>query len=148
MFLPFASTSHIIPMIDIARLFAMHGVNVTIVAASLFQSSIGRDSSLGRSIRTHIVKFPAAEVGLSVSVETFNANTAPDMFSKIAKGLNQLEKEIEKLFEELEADCIVTDMFYPRIVDAAARLGIPRLMLLVGSCFAHSAHHSVTKLRI
>ncbi|KAL1316217.1 hypothetical protein HN51_068441 [Arachis hypogaea] len=147
MFLPFASTSHIIPMVDIARLFAMHGVHVTIiatpVAASLFQSSVGRDSSLGRSIRTHVVKFPAAEVGLPVGVETFNADTAPDMLPKIAKGLNLLEKEIEKLFEELEADCIVTDMFYPWTVDAAARLGIPRLIFLAGSCFAHSAQHSV-----
>ncbi|QHO52637.1 Soyasapogenol B glucuronide galactosyltransferase [Arachis hypogaea] len=125
MFLPFTSTSHIISM-----------------------SSVGRDSSLGRLIRTHIVKFPATEVGLPVGVETFNTDMAPDMFSEIAKGLNQLEKEIEKLFEKLEADCIVTDMFYPWTVDAAARLGIPRLMLLIGSCFAHSAQHSVKKLRI
>ncbi|RYR74269.1 hypothetical protein Ahy_A02g008916 [Arachis hypogaea] len=135
MFLPFTSTSHIISM-------------PPPITASLFQSSVGRDSSLGRLIRTHIVKFPATEVGLPVGVETFNTDMAPDMFSEIAKGLNQLEKEIEKLFEKLEADCIVTDMFYPWTVDAAARLGIPRLMLLIGSCFAHSAQHSVKKLRI
>nr|QHQ74404.1 uridine diphosphate glycosyltransferase-2 [Stylosanthes guianensis] len=146
-FLPFVSTSHIIPMVDIARVFAVHGVDVTIiaspVAASLFQSSVDRDSSRGRSIRTHVVKFPAAEVGLPDGVETFNADTAPDMIAKIAKGLQLLEKEIDKLFEELEADCIVTDMFYPWTANAAARLGIPRLILLVGSYLAHSALHSV-----
>ncbi|MED6133310.1 Soyasapogenol B glucuronide galactosyltransferase [Stylosanthes scabra] len=134
-------------MVDIARVLAMHGVDVTIiaspVAASLFQTSVDGDSSRGRSIRTHVVKFPAAEVGLPDGVETFNVDTKPDTIFKIAKGLQLLEKEIEKLFEELQADCIVTDMFYPWTADAAARLGIPRLIFLGGSYLAHSAYHSV-----
>ncbi|MED6114703.1 Soyasapogenol B glucuronide galactosyltransferase [Stylosanthes scabra] len=146
-FLPFASTSHIIPIVDIARVLAMHGVDVTIiappVATSFFQSSVDGDSSLGRSIRTHVVKFPAAEVGLPDGVEIFNADTAPDMVAKIAKALQLLEKEIEKLFEQLQADCIVTDMFYPWTADTASRLGIPRLIFLGGSYLAHSAYHSV-----
>ncbi|MED6116813.1 hypothetical protein PIB30_103693 [Stylosanthes scabra] len=151
-FLPFASTGHINPMVDIARVLAMHGVDVTIiappVAASLFQSSVDGDSSLGRSIRTHVVKFPAAEVGLPDGVEIFNAGTPPDMIAKIAKALQLLEKEIEKLLEQLQADCIVTDMFYPWTADAASRLGIPRLIFLVGSYLAHSAYHSVKTLSI
>nr|ADV71370.1 glycosyltransferase GT14K13 [Pueraria montana var. lobata] len=148
-FLPFLSTSHIIPMVDIARLFAMHDVDVTIIttpaAAKLFQGSTNRDSSRGRSIRTHTVKFPASQVGLPDGVETFNVNTPLDMISKIGKGLSLLQGEFEQLFEDLKADCIVTDMFYPWTADAAAKLGIPRLMFLGGSYLAHSAQHSLKK---
>ncbi|OIV92868.1 hypothetical protein TanjilG_01002 [Lupinus angustifolius] len=146
-FVPFLSTSHIIPIVDIGRLFAMHDVDVTIittpVAASIFQNSIDRDAARGHSIRTHIIKFPASQVGLPEGVETFNADTPPGMIAKIAQGLSMLEEEMEQLFEDLEADCIVTDMFYPWTADAAAKLGIPRLIFLGGSYLAHSAQHSV-----
>nr|AFK36925.1 unknown [Lotus japonicus] len=61
-FLPFISTSHLIPVVDTARLFAMHGVDVTIITtpanATIFQTSIDRDSARGHSIRTRVVKFP------------------------------------------------------------------------------------------
>ncbi|KHN11474.1 Anthocyanin 3'-O-beta-glucosyltransferase [Glycine soja] len=40
----------------------MHGVGVTVISisanAAIFQSSIDSDSTRGRSIRTHLVKFP------------------------------------------------------------------------------------------
>ncbi|KAG5069919.1 hypothetical protein JHK85_002296 [Glycine max] len=116
-FLPFLSTSHIIPIVDIARLFAMHDdVDVTIIT-----------------------------IGLPDGVETFNVSTPPDMISKIGKGLSLLQGEIEQLFQDLKADCIVTDMFYPWTADAAANLGIPRLMFLGGSYLSHSAQHSLKK---
>uniref|UniRef100_A0A0R0LDK2 Glycosyltransferase n=1 Tax=Glycine max TaxID=3847 RepID=A0A0R0LDK2_SOYBN len=140
-FLPFLSTSHIIPIVDIARLFAMHDdVDVTIIT-----NSTNRDSCRGRSIRIHTVKFPASQVGLPDGVETFNVSTPPDMISKIGKGLSLLQGEIEQLFQDLKADCIVTDMFYPWTADAAANLGIPRLMFLGGSYLSHSAQHSLKK---
>ncbi|XP_061341858.1 soyasapogenol B glucuronide galactosyltransferase-like [Gastrolobium bilobum] len=146
-FLPFLSTSHIIPLVDMARLFAMHGVDVTIVTtshnATIFQKSIDLDSSRGRSIRTHVVKFPAAKVGLPVGVEAFNVDTPREMIPKIYMGLAILQPEIEQLFQDLQSDFIVTDMFYPWTVDAAAKLGIPRLMFHGASYLARSAAHSV-----
>ncbi|TKY70599.1 Soyasapogenol B glucuronide galactosyltransferase [Spatholobus suberectus] len=67
-FLPFLSTSHIIPLVDMAKLFALHGIDVTIITttqnATIFQKFIDLDVSCGRLIRTHVVKFPAAKVGL------------------------------------------------------------------------------------
>ncbi|KHN36250.1 UDP-glucose flavonoid 3-O-glucosyltransferase 7 [Glycine soja] len=117
----------------------------TPAAAALFQDSTNRDSCRGRSIRIHTVKFPASQVGLPDGVETFNVSTPPDMISKIGKGLSLLQGEIEQLFQDLKADCIVTDMFYPWTADAAANLGIPRLMFLGGSYLSHSAQHSLKK---
>ena len=146
-FLPFLSTSHIIPIVDMARVFAMHGVDVTIITtsgnAAIFQSSIDRDSSHGNPIRTHALKFPASQVGLPVGVETFNADTPLDMSPKIYQGLAILQPEIEKLFEELEADCIVSDMFHPWTVDTASKLGIPRIIFYAASCLSRCAVHSL-----
>jgi len=48
-FLPFPTPGYMIPMIHTARLFAMHGVNVTIITthtnASTFQKAIDSDIS-------------------------------------------------------------------------------------------------------
>ncbi|KAJ1423627.1 UDP-glycosyltransferase family, conserved site [Sesbania bispinosa] len=146
-FLPFLSTSHIIPIVDMARVFAMHGVDVTIIAtagnAAIFQKSIDRDSSRGHSIKTHVLEFPAAQVGLPVGMETFNADTPLDVSPKIYQGLAILQPQIENLFRELEADCIVSDMFHPWTVEAAAKLGIPRIIFYAASILSRSAVHSL-----
>lgn len=142
-FLPFLSISHIIPIVDMARIFAMHDVDVTIITttsnAALFQSSISR----GQNIRTHVMKFPAEQVGLPVGVETFSADTPPDMSPKIYAGLEILRPEIENLFKELQADCIVSDMFHPWTVDTAEKLGIPRIIFYAASVLSRCAVHSL-----
>lgn len=129
-FLPFLSTSHIIPLVDMARLFALHDVDVTIITtahnATVFQKSIDLDASRGRPIRTHVVNFPAAQVGLPVGIEAFNVDTPREMTPRIYMGLSLLQQVFEKLFHDLQPDFIVTDMFHPWSVDAAAKLGIPR----------------------
>ncbi|MED6181500.1 Soyasapogenol B glucuronide galactosyltransferase [Stylosanthes scabra] len=135
-------------MVDMARAFAMHGgVDVTIITtsgnATIFQSSIDRDSSRGVPIRTHAIKFPALQVDLPVGIETFNADTPLDLSPKIYEGLAILQPEIEKLFEELKADCIVSDMFHPWTVDAAAKLGVPRIVFYAASCLSRCAVHSL-----
>lgn len=146
-FLPFLSTSHIIPLVDMARLFALHGVDVTIIStkfnSTIFQNSINLDSSRGRSIRTHIMEFPAAKVGLPVGIESFNVNTPKEMTPKVYMGLFLLQPEIESLFETLKPDFIVTDMFFPWTADVAKKLGFPRIMFHGASYLARSAAHSV-----
>jgi soyasapogenol B glucuronide galactosyltransferase len=80
-FLPFISKSHLLFVVDMARLFAMHNVDVTIITtpanATLFQTSIDRDSSCGRAIRTHLVEFPQIP-GLPHGLEIIDVDTAND----------------------------------------------------------------------
>ncbi|KAL9327639.1 hypothetical protein ACSQ67_002642 [Phaseolus vulgaris] len=146
-FLPFLSTSHIIPLVDMARLFAMHGVDVTIITtpgnATVFQKSVDLDSTRGRSIRTHLVNFPAAQVGLPPGIETFNVDTPPEMVPRIYMGLAILQPCFEQLFHDLRPDFIVTDMFHPWTVEAAAKLRIPRIMFHCTNYLALSAGHAV-----
>jgi len=145
-FLPFIATSHLIPVVDMARLFAMHGVDVTIITtpanAAVFQSSVDRDSGRGRSIRTHVVKFPQIP-GLPEGVETINSDTPPPLTMKIGEALSILQGQYQQLFRLMQPDFIVTDMFYPWSADAAAELGIPRLVYVGASYFSHCAMNCV-----
>ena len=147
-FLPFLSTSHIIPMVDMARLFAMRGVDITIITttsnAKIFQKSIDRDFNQGLSIKTHVLEFPAKEVGLPVGIEALNANNPTDMTSKIFEGFLMLQPQIENyLFGEIEVDCIISDMFYVWTVDVAEKLGIPRIVFCPASIFSRCAELSL-----
>ncbi|GAU42924.1 hypothetical protein TSUD_283470 [Trifolium subterraneum] len=145
-FLPFVSKSHLLFMVDMARLFAMHNVDVTIITtpanATHFQTSIDRDSSRGRAIRTHLVKFPQIP-GLPLGLESVDAETPKDISSKIYQGLFLLKDNFQQLFRDMKPDFIVTDMFYPWSVDTAAELGIPRLNCTGGSYFSHAARNSI-----
>lgn len=143
-FLPFLSTSHMIPMIDMARLFAMHGVDITIIAttsnANIFQKSIDRDFNQGHSIKTHVLEFPAKELGLPVGMETVDSNTPVDMAGKIYQGFTMLQPQIENyLFGDIEVDCIISDLLYAWTVDVAEKLGIPRIVFNPSSIFSRCA---------
>ncbi|CAK8536761.1 unnamed protein product [Lathyrus sativus] len=147
-FLPIFITSHTIPMIDMARIFAMHGVNITIFTTAgntgIFQKCIERDISHGRCIKMQILEFPAKQVGLPVGLETVNANTPYETAIKILEGCQLLRPQIENyLFDKLfEVDCIVSDMFYTWSVETAAKLGVPRFVFCPSSIFSRCAELS------
>jgi len=150
-FYPFPSPGHMNPMIDTARLFAKHGVNVTIITthanASRFQKSIDSDISLGYSIKTQLIQFPSAQVGLPDGIENMKDGTSYEINCRISLGLSMLRDPIEALLQALQPDCIVTDMMHPWTVDVAAKLGIPRIHYYVSSYFANCATHLIMKHR-
>ena len=119
------------PMIDTARVFAMHGVNVTIIAthanASIFQKAIDSDFNSGYPIKTQLIQFPSAQVGLPDGVENMKDGTSFEIQRKIGLGISMLRDPIEALFQDLQPDCIVTDMMQPWTAEQAAKLGIPRI---------------------
>ncbi|KAL5058251.1 hypothetical protein RYX36_029855 [Vicia faba] len=150
-FLPFPSPGHMIPMIDTARLFAKQGVNVTIIAthanASTFQKTIDTDFSSGYSIKMHLINFPSAQVGLPHGVENLKDGTNSEILGKISHGIAMLQDPIEVLFQDLQPDCVVTDMMYAWTAEAAAKLGVPRIYYYSSSCFSNCAYHFIMKYR-
>ncbi|KAJ1387581.1 UDP-glucuronosyl/UDP-glucosyltransferase [Sesbania bispinosa] len=140
-----------IPMVDTARLFAKHGVNVTIITtkanALTFQKAIDSDFNSGYPIRTKVLQFPAAKVGLPDGVENIKDGTSLEMLVKISHGILMLKDQIELLFQDLQPDCIVTDMTYPWTVDFAAKLAIPRLYFYSSSYFSNCCSHFIRKYR-
>ncbi|CAL5192408.1 unnamed protein product [Lathyrus oleraceus] len=150
-FLPYPTPGHMIPMIDTARLFAKHGVNVTIIttqaSASTFQKTIDSDFNSGYSIKTHLIHFPSAQVGLPHGVENLKDGTSREIFSKICHGISMLQKPIEVLFQDLQPDCVVTDMMHVWTVESAAELGIPTIHYYSASYFSNCAFRFIAKYR-
>ncbi|KAK7339985.1 hypothetical protein VNO77_20676 [Canavalia gladiata] len=148
-FVPYLAPGHMNPMVDTARLFARYGVNVTIITthanALTFQKAIDSDFSCGYHIRTQVVPFPAAQVGLPDGVENIKDGTSLKMLGKLGQGISMLEGQIEPLIQDLKPDCLVTDMLYPWTVDSAAKLGIPRLYYYSSSYFSSCAGYFIRK---
>jgi hypothetical protein len=72
--------------------------------------------------------------------------TSTEILGKIGRGLWILQDPIEVLFQELQPDCIVTDMMYCT-VDSATKLGIPRIYYSSSSYFSNCAAHFIRKYR-
>ncbi|MCE3216447.1 hypothetical protein HAX54_006585 [Datura stramonium] len=124
-FVPYFTPSHMIPLVNIARLFASrHGVKVSIITthynALFFESSI--DES-GQQIFVHKLKFPSDEVGLPQGIENFSSVTASEM-SLLFMGIALLQKPMEDLIVELSPHCIVSDVCLTWTVDVAEQLKV------------------------
>ncbi|CAJ1809288.1 unnamed protein product [Sphenostylis stenocarpa] len=136
-------------MVDTARLFARYGASVTIITthanALTFQKAIDSDFNCGYQIRTKVVPFPAAQVGLPDGAENLKDGTSPEMIGKIFYGMSMLQGQFEPLFQDLQPDCLVTDVLYPWTVESAEKLGIPRLYFYSASHFASCATHFIRK---
>ncbi|CAN1278407.1 Scopoletin glucosyltransferase [Linum perenne] len=120
-----------IPFIDMARLFARHGVKSTIVTtpinASLFSDKIQRDADQGLDIRTHIIEFPFAEAGLPEGCENFSAIKSPDMIIPFFMAMDVFKQPVEELLRLWKPDCIVAGLAFHWATESAKSLGIPRL---------------------
>nr|UMX47354.1 UDP-glycosyltransferase UGT73CB2 [Aralia elata] len=147
LFLPYFTPSHMIPMVEMGRLFAARGVNVTIITtphnANLFRSSVNQDINSGHQISVHELKFPSTEVGLPEGIENFSAIRSTDMSAKVFYGIMLLQKPMEDLIRNLSPDCIFSDMFYPWTVELAEELKIPRLLFYPSSFLYHCVMHSL-----
>ncbi|KAI7752224.1 hypothetical protein M8C21_023145 [Ambrosia artemisiifolia] len=146
-FLPFFTSSHIIPLVHAARLFAARGVRSTIITtvhnALIFQAQVDRDRVTGHPIAVHTITFPSSEVGLPEGIESLNMTPTPEMAAAVFRGMFKLQTTIEQVIRGLAPDCIFSDMFFPWTVELADELNIPRL-LFYPSCFLyHSISHSL-----
>ncbi|KAI3921633.1 hypothetical protein MKW92_018832 [Papaver armeniacum] len=129
---PATAPGHLIPMINIAKLFAARGVKTTIISTPLhaitLSKTINHDRLSGLDINIQIIPFPAVEVGLPEGTETVNQLTSPDMIPKFFLAVSMLEQPFEKLLEVHRPDIVVADMFFPWATEAAAKFGIPRFV--------------------
>ena len=147
-FFPFMAHGHMIPTMDMAKLFADRGVKTTIITtplnASFFSKTIQRSKESGIDIGIKTLKFPTVEVGLPEGCE--NADLIPTsqegsaaLLSKFFTATVMLQEPLEQLLQECKPDCLVADMFFPWATDAANKFGIPRLVFHGTSFFSLSA---------
>ncbi|KAI8532762.1 hypothetical protein RHMOL_Rhmol11G0239200 [Rhododendron molle] len=139
-FFPMMAHGHMIPTLDIAKLFAARGVKSTIITTPLnvhfFQKSVERTNQLGFEMGILTLEFPAAAAGLPEGCESADQLTSEDMIPKFFKALTMLQYPLERILDEVRPDCLVADSFFPWATEVATKFNIPRLVFHGTSFFA------------
>jgi len=84
-FFPFLARGHLIPMVDMAKIFAKKGVKATIITTLLnepcISKSIKKSKLSGHNINIQTIKFPSSEAGLPDGCENLDSIPSPQYFS-------------------------------------------------------------------
>ncbi|KAK4757465.1 hypothetical protein SAY87_018766 [Trapa incisa] len=146
-FFPFLAPGHMIPVADIAKLFAARGAKSTLLTTTyyeqMFHRSIQRAQKLGSDLRILTMELPLQEVGLPEHCQNLDSISSIEMRMKYLMAVRKLEEQFERLVEEHRPDCVVSDMFLPWTVDVLAKFGIPRIVFHGTSHFAMGASECV-----
>ncbi|XBI41225.1 scopoletin glucosyltransferase-like [Triticum dicoccoides] len=151
LFFPFLIPGHLIPMADIAVVFAARGVRCTIlttpVQASIIGSIVDRansnDDLSSQSVHVAVVPFP--DVGLPPAGQRGTGLVSQEDKVKFGRAVQLLREPFERFLADSHADldAVVSDGFYHWSVDVAAEYGVPRLMFLGMGVFARSCSEHV-----
>ncbi|KAM1420928.1 hypothetical protein ACFX2I_003241 [Malus domestica] len=146
-FFPYMAQGHTIPLINMAKLFASHGVKSTLITtplnAPLFSKAIQGTKQLGFDIEILVIKFPTEEVGLPQGCESGNLATTTEMKEKFFKATFLLQPQIEQVLDEHRPHCLVADAFFSWATNLAAKFGILRIIFHGVGFFALCATLSV-----
>ncbi|KAH7655499.1 UDP-glucuronosyl/UDP-glucosyltransferase protein [Dioscorea alata] len=128
-FMPFFATGHIIPMTDLACLFAGRpGVEPTIVTtpanAHLIRPTLDRHAASGCHV--HLLLHPFPSVDLPTGVENLST-VSSDECGKIFKAVELCRDIHHKLLMHHIPDAIIADIQYWWTTDIARELGIPHI---------------------
>lgn len=149
-FFPMLAHGHMIPTLDMARLFASHGVHSSIITtplnAPVFEKAVQKSNDSGFRMSIKIVKFPQVS-GLPHHCENADQLTCPEMSPIFFGAIQMLKEQVELLLEEYRPNCFVADMFFPWATDSAAKFGIPRLVFH-GTCFFSLCASEETRLHV
>ncbi|KAK3411737.1 hypothetical protein EUGRSUZ_I00497 [Eucalyptus grandis] len=139
-FFPFVASGHMIPMIDMAKLFAIRGCKSTLIATPhdkpTFLKSIAKTKDDGFDIDVITVTLPLKEVGLPEDCDNMNKVTTVEVRKQFFRAIKMLDQQLERLIEKLAPDCLVSDMLLPWTTEIAAKWGIPRLVFHGTSAFS------------
>ncbi|CAL0331305.1 unnamed protein product [Lupinus luteus] len=147
MFFPFMGHGHMIPMVDMAKLFASKGVKTTILTTPLnapFILKTIEKSKTHSNINIQTIKFPSVEAGLPDGCENFDSIPSPELVPIFFKGAELLKEGFEQQLSLQNPDCVVSDMFFTWTTDSTAKFGIPRIVFYGFSFFSMCAYECVT----
>lgn len=145
-FFPLMSYGHMIPFLDMAKLFASRGIHSTIITTPLnapaFAKEVLRSNDLGFQMSVKFVEFPKVD-GLPENCENADQVTSPAMLPIFFAATKLLKDQLEQLLEEYRPNCLVADIFFPWATDSAARFDITRLVFHGSGFFASCAQEQV-----
>nr|ADO33118.1 UDP glucosyltransferase [Scutellaria barbata] len=132
---PMIAHGHMIPLLDMAKLFSSRGVQTTIIATPAFADPVRKAREAGHDIGLTITSFPPEGSSLPDNILSLDQVTN-DMIAEFFRALELLQQPVEEIMKELKPDCLVSDMFLPWTTDSAAKFGIPRLIFHGTCCFS------------
>ncbi|CAL0331308.1 unnamed protein product [Lupinus luteus] len=142
MFFPFMGHGHMIPMVDMAKLFASKGVKTTILTTPLnapfILKAIEKSKTLS-NINIQTIKFPSVEAGLPDGCENFDSIPSPEFIPVFFNSTELLKEGFEQQLSLLHPDCVVSDMFFTWTTDSSAKFDIPRIVFHGISLFSMCA---------
>ncbi|KAL4588695.1 hypothetical protein LXL04_001590 [Taraxacum kok-saghyz] len=149
-FFPLMAYGHMIPMADMAVLFASRGLKTTIITtptiAPRFSKSIQKTINHRHQIALHIIQFKNIEAGLPAGSENPDQPHYDESLSNFLQALSILQDPVEQFIRESRPNSIIADMFYPWSTDLAAKFNIPRIVFSGSGffplCIANSIGHS------
>ncbi|KAH7518014.1 hypothetical protein FEM48_Zijuj09G0125700 [Ziziphus jujuba var. spinosa] len=149
LFFPMMAQGHMLPTIDMAKLFAQRGIKTTIITtplnAPLFTKTIEKSHNSTLQISLKVIKFPAKEAGLPEGIENIDSITNEDSNWKFFHAISLLQHPLDHLLQELRPQGLVADMFFPWATDIASKHGIPRISFHGTSFFAACAMDSLAR---
>ncbi|VFQ72104.1 unnamed protein product [Cuscuta campestris] len=151
-FFPMMAQGHIIPTLDMAKLFVYRGgAKATVITTPLnlpsLTKSIQETNHLGMDISVRAIPFPAAEAGLPEGCERIDQVASEDLIPNFFRATAMLQEPLERLLQEVRPTALVADMFFPWATAAAAKFDIPRLVFHGISYFALCAAEVVRRHR-
>jgi len=128
-FIPFLASGHMIPLFDIATMFASHGQQVTVITTPSNAKSLTKSlsSDAPSFIRFHTVDFPSQQVDLPEGIESMSSTSDPTTTWKIHRGAMLLKEPIEDFIQNDPPDCVISDSTYPWVNDVADKFQIPNI---------------------
>ncbi|KAK8937261.1 UDP-glycosyltransferase 73C3 [Platanthera zijinensis] len=130
---------HMIPMVDLARLLAAAGVQVTFITTPVNTARIRPiiDRIERSALPIHFVdlRFPTAEAGLPDGCENIDLIPSRNLFKPFIEALPLLRPQLELYLSAAPPDCIIFDSMNSWAAAAAKDLEIPHLIFHGPSCF-------------
>ncbi|KAH0749804.1 hypothetical protein KY290_029036 [Solanum tuberosum] len=151
--IPLLSTSHLIPLADMAKLLAQQGVTVTLVTTALnaarFTAAIDRAIRSGLVIRVVELQFKGKDAGLPEGCENHNDVPGLNYRRQFFAAIDMLQEQTEKLLEDMKPkpSCIISDAYVAWTADTADKFQIPRIVFDGMSCFNQMCKHNMYILK-
>ncbi|XP_047076254.1 scopoletin glucosyltransferase-like [Lolium rigidum] len=154
LFFPFFAAGHLIPVADMAALFAARGARCTILTTPVNADTIrpavdranlhGTDST--SAVEISLMPFP--DVGLPPGVEnvTALATLQVDYRANFMQAMQLFREPFDRfLADNHPVDAVVSDSFFTWSADAAVEHGVPRLVFFGSSLFARSCNECLLR---
>ncbi|GFP85544.1 UDP-glycosyltransferase 73d1 [Phtheirospermum japonicum] len=150
---PLLAQGHMIPMIDMAKLLAQHGVVTSLVTTphntARFSKTIHRARASGLHINLIEIPFPTHEVGLPPGCENLDSVPSRDLLRNFYSALDKLQQPLEQYLRAQgpKPSCIISDKCLSWTSETARRFKVPRLVFHGMCCFALLSSYNVRLYR-